>query len=102
MNWFFDKDDDFVVSLNEFCKNLPDEKPVNTKVKPWNKGKKGLQVAWNKGLKMPKESLETRERKSKSLTGRTLSEEHKRKIGEANAISKLGSIPWNKGKRKIT
>ncbi len=43
---------------------------------PWNKGKKGLQVAWNKGK-----------------TG-IYSEETKRKMREA----KIGHIPWNKEK----
>lgn len=40
---------------------------------PWNKGKKGLQKAWNKGIRQ--------------------SEETKKKISK----SKLGSTPWNKG-----
>lgn len=31
--------------------------------------------------------------------GRILSEEHKRKIGEANKISLRGNTPWNKGKK---
>lgn len=34
---------------------------------PWNKGKTGLQVAWNKGIPRTKE---TKEKLSKSLTGR--------------------------------
>lgn len=39
---------------------------------PWNKGKKGLQVAWNKGMKGFKHSKETKEKMK-------------------------GRIPWNKG-----
>lgn len=31
-------------------------------------------------------------------TGRILSEEHKRKIGQSNSISLKGNTPWNKGK----
>lgn len=102
MNWFFDKDDPFVISLKEYCEKLPKEVPGDASLArvPWNKGKTGVQIAWNKGKKIGKQSQQTRDKLSKSLSGRTLSEEHKRKIGEANAISKLGSIPWNKGKSK--
>jgi hypothetical protein len=47
---------------------------------PWNKGKKGLQIAWNKGLT---KELDHRVKKyaeiiSKSRRGIKLSEEHKR------------------------
>lgn len=102
MNWFFDKDDPFAVNMREYCKQLSHDIPEDAQLAriPWNKGKTGMQTAWNKGKKMPSKSHETIQKLSKSLSGRTLSEEHKRKIGEANAISKLGSIPWNKGKSK--
>jgi group I intron endonuclease len=43
---------------------------------PWNKDKRGVQVAWNKG--------------------RPWSEESRLKMSRAN----LGRVPWNKGKRK--
>ena len=42
---------------------------------PWNKGKTGLQVAWNKGKKLTEEQ--------KKNMGGPLSEEHKRNIGLA-------------------
>jgi group I intron endonuclease len=42
---------------------------------PWNKGRKGLQKAWNKGISP---SEETRKKQS---------------------IAKLGNIPWNKNKQ---
>jgi hypothetical protein len=101
MSWFFDKDDPFARSMREYCRTLPREIPPDSQLAriPWNKGKTGLQTAWNKGKKMPKQSKETVEKRKALLTGRTLSDEHKRKIGEANSISKLGSIPWNKGKK---
>lgn len=62
---------------------------------PWNKGKKGLQVAWNKGL--TKENDERVKKYSISSTqwkiGKKHSEEHKEKIRK----SMLGRIPWNIG-----
>ena len=36
----------------------------------WNKGKKGLQIGWSKGKKLPKLSEEHRKKISKSLMGR--------------------------------
>lgn len=49
---------------------------------PWNKGKRGLQVAWNKGL--TKEDLRVQKYilsgKNSPHFGKSLSEEHKRKI----------------------
>ena len=101
MSWFFDKDDEFAISLKDFCSKLTDEKPKDATPGriAWNKGKTGLQTAWNKSKKMSKQSKETVEKRRSLLTGRKLSDEHKRKIGEANSVSKLGSIPWNKGKK---
>jgi len=60
---------------------------------PWTKGKRGLwtntgrthfkkgQEAWNKGKKMSEES---KRKLSKSLTGRKLSKEHIKNMGDAN------------------
>ena len=42
---------------------------------PWNKGKSGLQIAWNKGL----------DKEKQPFYGKNLTEEHKRKIGKANS-----------------
>jgi len=47
---------------------------------PWNKGKEGVQVAWNKGIQ---HSEETRRKMSVAHKGTLLSEEHKRKISES-------------------
>jgi len=56
---------------------------------PWNKGKKGAQIAWNKGKKAPYSlSEETRKKMSKSRKGicfTPMTDEIKKKIGEANA-----------------
>ncbi len=58
---------------------------------PWNKGKKGLQVAWNKGKKMGPMSDEERKKRSDTLKERYKNEDHHSK----------GTEPWNKGKKGV-
>ncbi len=54
---------------------------------PWNKGKKGLQVAWNKGIKgIYKHTDEWKKENSERNKGKKHTEEAKRKIGEKNSI----------------
>jgi len=85
------------------------------KIIPWNLGKKNSQIAWNKGLtketdsrvkqyaekligKTPSE--ETRQKISKTLTGRKLkpfTDEHKRKIG----VKHKGKVLSDKTKQKL-
>jgi len=55
---------------------------------PWNKGMKGAYST----------SEKTKEKLRTANLGKKLSNEHKTKIGEANKISKKGSVPHNKGK----
>ena len=75
---------------------------------PWNKGKKGVQAAWNKGKKVNnnwlgrKHTDETRRKISEVGKGRTAwnkgkktPEEVRRKVSDATK----GRIPWNKGKK---
>lgn len=54
---------------------------------PWNKGKKGLQTAWNKGRPSPMKgkhiSEETKMKISIGNKGKSKSEEHKKKISES-------------------
>jgi len=58
---------------------------------PWNKGKKGSQVAWNKGKKMGNMSDEEKKKRSNTLKERYKNEEHHAK----------GKSPWNKGKKGV-
>lgn len=58
---------------------------------PWNKGKKGCQVAWNKGIKTDSFAERTEEWKrkiSESNKGRKLSEKHKKRLSEVNKGNK--------------
>ena len=55
---------------------------------PWNKGKTGLQVAWNKGLKFGPLSEEEKLKRSKAL----------KKYYSKTTHHLKGTEPWNKGK----
>lgn len=57
---------------------------------PWNKGISGVMKAWNKGVPM---SEERKKEQSKRMVGRSLTEEHKRKI----SLSGKGRVAWNRG-----
>lgn len=73
----------------------------------WNKDKKGLQEAWNKGIKMPPVSDERRLKSSLALKGKTYeeiygkekAEEIKRKRSEKFKEIRNKIEPWNKGKK---
>lgn len=65
---------------------------------PWNKEKKGLQTAWNKGKNL---SEETKKKMSESMKGFHHSEETKKKISETLKGHHgywQGKTAWNKGK----
>lgn len=62
--------------------------------KPWNFGKKGVQVAWNKGLKFPQYSG-----KRHPLYGKVLTDEKKKHISEKNKEYYKTHNVWNKGKK---
>lgn len=66
---------------------------------PWNRGKNGLQTAWNKGITMTEDQKKnmghavdnaTKEKISKTKTGTKLSEAHKQAISEACSGEKNG------------
>lgn len=73
--------------LSEAKKGKPRTTPV------WNKGKKGVQVAWNKGIQS---SWEVKEKISNTKINK--SEEEKKIIADKMSISLKGKIPWNKDK----
>lgn len=58
---------------------------------PWNKGKKGSQVAWNKGKKMSNKSDEEKGKISNTLKERWKTHKH----------HAIGKEPWNKGKNGL-
>jgi len=58
---------------------------------PWNKGSKGLQEAWNKGLELGPMTEEEKEKRSKTLKERYKNIEHHSK----------GVEPWNKGLKGV-
>lgn len=62
-----------------------------TGVEPWNKGKVGVQEAWNKGISTGPMSDEQKKEISKTLKERFKNQEHHSK----------GCIPWNKGKTDL-
>jgi|OM-RGC.v1.009905921 hypothetical protein len=67
---------------------------------PWNKGVKGAQVAWNKGMSLgPKTPMTeiTKEKLRLCNTGKKKSEETRRKMSK----NMKGRVPWNKGKTGI-
>jgi len=67
---------------------------------PWNKGKKGLQVAWNKGIS-PSEETKQKLREARAeqdmsyRKGVSPSAEQRAKI--SNTLK--GNVPWNNGKK---
>jgi hypothetical protein len=65
---------------------------------PWNKGKKGFQVAWNKGLKTGPNSEESNLRRSETVKKLYQTKIHPRKNKDPWNKGKKGSqIAWNKG-----
>jgi hypothetical protein len=60
-------------------------------VEPWNKGLKGVQEGWNKGLELGPMTDEEKEKRSKTLKERWKTQEHHSK----------GVEPWNKGTKGL-
>lgn len=68
---------------------------------PWNKGWKGLQVAWNRGLTLSDAHKINLRKNHKGMSGRAMSIEHKRNIGLANKKN-VGRIPTVEHRRKLS
>lgn len=67
-------------------------------IEPWNKGKKGSQKGWNKGLKLGPMSDEQKKQRSDTLKERYKTQEHPAKGKEPWIKGKKGSqVAWNKG-----
>ena len=89
------------VRFKEFCQNISESKKGNI---PWNKGKKGLQVAWNKGKRgSQKHSEETKRKIGEASKGNQYalgykhSEETKKNLSERNkGIKRPGVVESNK------
>ena len=62
-------------------------------IEPWNKGKKGIQVAWNKNIPI---SEDARQRLKDAYNN--LSQEEKSRRSKIISESNSGKEPWNKGK----
>ena len=82
----------------EAIKKMVEKRKSKGNYTPWNKGKKGLQVSWNKGL-----TKETDERLQS--IGKSISQSKKGKCSEKvlEALKRRnenGFVPWNKGKTK--
>lgn len=81
-----------------FTKEVKEEMSARMKGSiPWNKGKKGVQVAWNKGLTgIPghPHSAETKQLLREANIGKRHSAESKEKMSK----NMKGRIPWSKGK----
>jgi hypothetical protein len=87
---------DFLSDLKEWCKNNPitdEEKDESVRMHniPWNAGKTGVQVAWNKDKKLSEEHKQKiAVSTSNALKGIPKSEEHKRKVGAASGKTRKG------------
>lgn len=99
-----DSHSDWITNLKT-SHNTPECKERNSEVHkgqiPWNKGKSGLQVAWNKGLSCPHTTEWCKNQSTKmtgaknSMYGKKHTEESKRKMSENHK----GKTAWNKGKK---
>ena len=81
-------------------RNLKDmQYPWLKNKEPWNKGKKGVQVAWNKGLKTGPATEERKNKSSQTLKKRyEIIEHHNKGVDPWNKGKKGVQVAWNKGK----
>lgn len=90
-------DADWVANRNSY--NLKPGGYGSAGIEPWNKGKKGVQQAWNKGLLSGPMSEAAKQKKSKTLIARYKTTVHHSKGGTPWNKDKTGlQEAWNKGK----
>jgi very-short-patch-repair endonuclease len=83
---------------NHYC-SLECKRKAQLGKEPINKGKKGLQIAWNKGKKCPQLSGENNPR---AMLGKTAWNKGIKGSIKPNRTSfKKGQIPWIKGKKGV-
>ena len=88
-------------STSNFIFDDTDVTEFEIEITPWNKGKKGVQTAWNKGIKTGAFAERTEEWNSKigkSNKGRIITEDHRKKI----SISKIGSKHTDETKKRMS
>lgn len=84
--------DEIKEKISKTLKERYREQEHNRKgIDPWNKGLKGVQVGWNKGLKLEPMTEEEKEKRSKTLKERWKNQVHHSK----------GVDPWNKGLKGV-
>jgi hypothetical protein len=80
--------------ISQTLKKKYDSGEIISKTKgkePWNKGKKGIQVSWNKGISTGPKTDEQKNKISETLKKHYTENEHNSK----------GKEPWNKGKKGV-
>ena len=83
-------------------KRYEDQEHHLTGVEPWNKGKVGVQEAWNKGVSTGPMSEEQKKEISKTLKERFKNVEHHSKgCTPWNKGLKIDTPSWNKGKKMV-
>jgi len=67
---------------------------------PWNAGKKGLQIPWNKGIPHTEEAKQKMSESSKGQIAWNKGLPQSKKQKKEHSERMMGRIPWNKGKNK--
>lgn len=85
-----------VFNVRRFCSRVCKSNSQRNK-EPWNKNKKGIQIAWNKGLK----GIQSWHNISGLRPHKFGEFKHNKESIEKNRLKHLGISPGNKGKKSI-